>query len=238
LAIISNLSRLMAFIAVEAVVCASFAEAVGAGEVDVLLFGSLDAGAAQFVTVGAKLGLESLERDGFVALASLGGGRRAERGAEGPRQRYTTGSAAVFGYQWFFDWGVIAAYAGPEIAADMLIDARGFVPSSPRAGLRLHGEFWARPSEATLVQGSIVAGSARESLWFRVAWGYRLWGAYLGPEAGAYTDTTGYRKWTLGLHGTDFDVSRFSARISVGLQTESGRRTGAPYVSISAWTPW
>ncbi|WP_010683072.1 cellulose biosynthesis protein BcsS [Methylobacterium mesophilicum] len=230
--------RFATFIAIEAIACASVNEAVSAGEVDALLFGSLDAGAAQYLTLGAKLGLDSLDRDGFVALASVGGGRRVERVTEGPRQRYTAGSAAVFGYQWFFDWGVIAAYAGPEVTADMLVGVKGFIPSSPYAGLRLQGEIWVRPSEATLVQGSAVAGSARDSLWVRVAWGYRLWGAYLGPEVGAYGDATGYRKWALGLHGTDFDVSRFSARLSVGLQTESGRRTAAPYVSLSAWTPW
>lgn len=213
------------------------AAAVRAGEIDALLFGSLDAGAAQFLTVGAKLGLDALEREGFVALASLGGGRRDERAGAGPRQRYTVGGATVVGYQWFFDWGVAAAYAGPEIAMEMLADGRGLTPLPAQYGLRLHGEIWARPSETTLLQAALVAGSARESLWIRVAGGYRLWGAYLGPEVSAYVDATGYAKWNFGLHGTDFDLGRFSARVSVGLQTESGRRTACPYMTLSVWTP-
>jgi hypothetical protein len=217
------------------VVCAA---AVSAGEVDTLLFGSLDAGAAHFVTLGAKRGLESLDHDGFVALASVGGGRRDESSSGVSRRRYTAGAAAVFGYQWLFDWGVAAIYAGPEITTEIVTDGHGFVPLPCQPGLRLHGEVWARPTEMTLVQATAVAGSARDSLWMRVAGGYRLWGAYLGPEVSAYLDATGYQKWNFGLHGTDFDVGRFSARVSVGLQAESGGRRASPYVALSVWTPW
>ena len=52
--------------------------AVCAGEIDTLLFGSLDAGAASFLTVGAKIAFEKLDRPGFAVLASAGGGRRSE----------------------------------------------------------------------------------------------------------------------------------------------------------------
>ena len=218
--------------------CISDMCAADAGEIDALLFGSLDAGAAQFLTTGVKLGFSPLDQEGFVALASLGGGRRDESGSGYPRQRYTIGAAAVLGYQWFFAWGVVAAFVGPEIAAEMVVDRRGVATLPLQPGLRLQGELWSRPTEMTLVQATAVAGSARESLWVRVAGGYHLWGAYLGPEIGAYVDETGYRKWNLGLHGTDFDVGRFSTRVSVGLQKESGRRTASPYLAVSIWTPW
>ena len=234
----SWIRRVAAHIACDIAGCLAFAAAVGAGEIDTLMFGSLDAGAAQFLTVGAKFGFGSLDREGFAALASGGGGRRAERGDDGPRQRFTIGAAVVVGYQWFFDWGVVGAYAGPEIATEMLVDRRGLAPLPLQPGLRLQGELWARPTEETLVQATAVAGSARESLWLRVAGGYRVWGAYLGPEIGGYIDATGYQKRALGVHGTDFDAGRFSARVSVGIQTESGRRGAAPYLALSVWTPW
>lgn len=223
------------------------AGAAPAGEIDALLFGSLDAGAATFVTVGAKLTLGPLDRDGFAMLASVGGGRRDERGgcACAPRggydlalTRYTAIGAAVFGYQWFFDWGVVAAFAGPEGTMETLTDGHGFAADPARFGLRLHGEVWARPTQDTLLQATAVAGSARDSAWGRLAWGYKLWETYLGPEVSAYTDTTGYRKWNLGLHATDFAFGAYSFRVSAGVQTETGVRRMSPYVGLSVWTPW
>lgn len=217
---------------------AAYPTAICAGEIDTLLFGSLDAGASTFLTIGAKAALGSLDRDGFVALASLGGGRRHEHGSEGPRQRYTASAAAVFGYQWMFDWGVVAAYAGPEAVMEMLIDGLGPSALPARSGLRLHGEVWARPTEATLLQATAVAGSTRDSVWARLAWGYDLWGAYIGPELAGYTDATGYRKMSLGLHATDFALGRYSFRVSAGLQSETGRRAACPYLTLAVWSPW
>lgn len=217
-------------------VCSSIA--ADGGELDTLLFGSLDAGAASFATAGVKLGLPTLARDGAVALVSLGGGRQGERGSDGSRHRYTALGGVVLGYQWFFDWGVVGVFAGPEVTAEMLAGSRGPTLLPTRAGLRLHGEIWARLTEATLVQGTLVAGTARDSVWARAAWGYRLWGAYLGPEASLYTDATGYRKWNLGLHGTDFTLSRYSMRVSAGLQGETSRQGAGPYVALAVWSPW
>lgn len=220
---------------------------VGASEIDALVFGSFDAGAATFVSAGVKLGLGPLDHEGFAMLASVGGGRRDERGgcACAPQggydlalTRYTVNGAAVFGYQWFFDWGVVAAYAGPEGTRDLLTDGRALAALPSRFGLRLHGEMWARPTENTLLQTTLIAGSARDSAWGRLAWGYKLWDTYLGPEASLYTDYTGYRKLNFGLHATDFSISRYSFRVSAGMQTETNARRVSPYVALSVWTPW
>ncbi|MCJ2057665.1 cellulose biosynthesis protein BcsS [Methylobacterium sp. J-048] len=214
------------------------ASAVG-GEIDALLFGSLDAGAATFLTVGAKLGLGPLDHDGFVALTSVGSGRQRERGDFGlPRTRYAFSAAAVLGYQWFFDWGVAAIFSGPEGSIEMLVDPRALAALPAAYGLRLHGEIWARPTENTLLQATAILGSTRSSLWTRLAWGYRAWGAHIGPEVSVYGDETGYRKWNLGLHATDFAIARYSFRVSAGLQTESGRRRASPYVALAVWSPW
>ncbi|MCJ2124425.1 cellulose biosynthesis protein BcsS [Methylobacterium sp. J-077] len=215
------------------------APAAYGGEIDALLFGSLDAGAATFLTVGAKLGFGPLDQDGFVILTSVGSGRQRERGDGGlPRTRYTFSAATVLGYQWFFDWGTAAIFSGPEGAMEVLADQRALAALPAAYGLRLHGEIWARPTENTFLQATAIAGSTRDSLWTRLAWGYRAWGAYLGPEVSVYGDATGYRKWNLGLHGTDFAVARYNFRVSAGLQTESGRRSASLYVALAVWSPW
>lgn len=217
----------------------------GAGEIDTLLFGSLDAGAASFLTVGAKVAFDKLDRPGFAVLASAGGGRRSE-GACGCApfpdatrlSRYTALGAALAGYQWFAEWGVVALYAGPEGSVEILTDGRSLAALPVQWGLRLHGEVWARPSDETLVQATAILGSARDSAWSRLALGYRAWSAYLGPEASLYVDGTGYTKWNLGLHATDFAFGRYSFRLSGGVQIESSETRPSPYVALSVWTPW
>lgn len=216
-----------------------------AGELDALLFGSLDAGAATFFSAGAKLAPGPLDRTGFIALASVGGGRRNEIAcgcASSPvairLSRYTALGAALVGYQWVSDWGVMAIHAGPEGSVEALTDGRDLAILPVRAGVRLHGEIWARPTEETLVQATAILGSARDSAWTRLGLGYRVWDTYLGPEASLYADRTGYAKWNFGLHATDFAFGRYSFRLSAGVQIESSERLASPYVALSVWTPW
>ncbi len=52
---------------------------VAAKDLDMLLFGSLDAGRATFSTSGAKIGLDSVEREGVLGLLTVGEGVRRER---------------------------------------------------------------------------------------------------------------------------------------------------------------
>ena len=209
-----------------------------------ILFGSLDAGRSTFVTAGAKLAVDRADRDGIVALASLGGGYRFERGPVGMAlnaptiTRTTWIASAVAGYQIVRGWGAVAAFVGPEASVQALSggSAAGALPV--RYGLRLHGEAWIRPTDATLATGTLILGSTRTSAYARASWGYRLWGAYLGPEATLYADATGYRKWGVGLHATDFALGRVGLRVSIGCEGETGRRGLGAYGALAAWTPW
>jgi hypothetical protein len=185
------------------------------------------------VTTGAKVALDRIDREGFVALASLGGQRRRE----GPVIRDSAIAAVVLGYQWFRDWGVVAAHLGPEVSMEVVSGCGCVQALPPRFGLRLHGEVWARPTDDTLLTATLVTGTLRMSAWGRLAWGYRAAGAYLGPEAALYLDETGYRKWNLGLHATDFAVGRFGLRLSAGLQLAGDGEPG-PYLGLTVWTPW
>ncbi|KQT20089.1 hypothetical protein ASG40_02085 [Methylobacterium sp. Leaf399] len=208
-----------------------------------VIFGSLEAGPSGFVTVGAKVAADRIDRDGFVALASLGTGRRGERGPSlaGARPtiltRWTMLGAALAGYQWGADWGVVALFAGPEGSIESLSGPGGaaFLPARP--GLRIHGEVWARPSEDTLLTATLILGSARGHAWGRLSYGWRAWGASVGPEAALYVDETGYRKTSLGLHATDLEVGDLRCRVSAGVLMESGRASAGPYVSLTLWRP-
>lgn len=235
--------RAGAFVLIGAATCPIPAVRASDDAVSALIFGSLDAGPSVFATAGVKLALDRIDREGFAILASGGTGNRSERGptaqAGGPARamRRTTLGAALFGYQWFQDWGVVAAYAGPEGSVEALSCACGTRTLPARLGLRLHGEVWARPSEATLVNATLILGSARGDLWARLAYGDRFDGVYLGPELSVYGDGTGYRKWSFGLHATDLAFGDLRFRISGGYLVETQTQRGSPYVAVSAWMP-
>lgn len=239
----SRAVRAVAFFLIGAFTCPIPAVRASDRAVSALIFGSLDAGPSVFVTGGVKLALDRIDREGFAILASAGTGSRSERGptaqAGGPARvmRQTTLGAALFGYQWFQDWGVVAAYAGPEGSMEALSCGCGTRTLPARLGLRLHGEVWARPSETTLVNATLIVGSARGDLWTRIAYGTRIGGAYLGPEIAVYGDATGYRKWSFGLHATDLAFGDLRLRVSGGYLVETQTQGGSPYVAVSAWMP-
>ncbi|WP_286158931.1 cellulose biosynthesis protein BcsS [Methylobacterium sp. Leaf456] len=204
-----------------------------------VLFSSLEAGASTFSTSGAKVAFDRFDRDGPVVLVSGGGGMRLEGGGRLPvLVRTTLLGAALGGYQFVRPWGVVTVLAGPELSAEMLTGAGGAVMLPLRRGLRLHGEVWARPTESTLATATVILGSARNDAWARLSWGFSMFGAYLGPEAAAYLDRTGYRKWSLGLHATDYAFGGYRFRLSAGCQFEgqaNGRARPGPYLGLAIW---
>ncbi|MBD8905755.1 cellulose biosynthesis protein BcsS [Methylorubrum zatmanii] len=202
-----------------------------------VLFGSLDAGASVFSASGAKIAFDRFERDGPVALVSAGGGLRLEGGAGAPiLVRTTTLGAALGGYQFIREWGAVTVFAGPEASWEMLAGTGGQGALPVRMGLRLHGEVWARPSQDTLTTATVILGSARGDAYARLSWGYALFGAYLGPEFALYGDRTDYRKWSVGLHATDYAFGGYRFRLSVGCQIETPRDRLGPTLSFAIWS--
>lgn len=202
-----------------------------------VLFGSMEAGASTFSAAGAKLVFDRFDRDGPVALVTAGGGVRPEGGGRAPvLMRFTALGAALGGYQFIREWGAATLFAGPEASWEAL-SGPGFVQALPlRAGLRLHGEVWARPTESTLATATVILGSARGDAYARLSWGAALFGAYLGPEAAVYGDRTDYRKWSVGLHVTDYAMGGYRFRLSAGGQLETPLNQWSPYVSLAVWS--
>ncbi|GEP01392.1 cellulose biosynthesis protein BcsS [Methylobacterium haplocladii] len=211
--------------------------------VSTVLFGSMDTGTSVFAGGGFKAAPERVDREGFAILGMVGAGARREQapalvnGTLPTLVRITGLAALLGGYQFFFDWGVLGLFAGPEASVETLTGNGGFGVAETRFGARLQGELWARPSENTLTTVTVVLGSARWDAYGRVSAGYRLFGAYLGPEAAAYADRTGYGRFNLGLHATDFGFGAFRFRLSAGCSYESETRRLGPYLAVAGWVP-
>jgi hypothetical protein len=203
----------------------------------------MDAGPSLFASSGFKAAPDRIDREGFAMLAVVGAGARLEKGPASavgalPTLVRTTGLAALLGgYQFFFDWGVLGLFAGPEGSVETLMGGGGFGPVETRFGGRLQGELWARPSENTLATVTVVMGSARWDAYGRISAGYRLLGAYVGPEATAYADRTDYGRFSLGAHATDFGFGAFRFRVSGGYAYERETQRMGPYLSVAGWVP-
>lgn len=207
------------------------------GALRTVLFGSLDAGASAFSSGGAKIAFDRFDRDGPVVLVTAGGGVRPENGLRTPALvRITALGAALGGYQFVRDWGAVSVFAGPEASWEALSGGGGLQALPVRVGLRLHGELWARPSEATLVTATVILGTARGDAYARLSWGTALFGAYLGPEVAVYGDRTDYRKWSVGLHATDYGFGGYRLRLSAGCQFETPLDEAGPYLSLAIWS--
>lgn len=221
----------------------AFPSTASASELDVLVFGSLEGGTSAFLTAGLKIAPKSSPYDGPVMLVSVGGGAGIDRlacGCTAPHAQghYAATASAVFGYQWTSPEGVIAAFVGPEATLDGYDPGTIAFHRDSEAGLRVQGEAWLHPSEATLMQATLIAGTAKESIWARLAWGYAAWSAYFGPEASLYADTTGYAKVSFGLHLTGLSFAAATFRVSAGATYEPRDRRLSPYFGLTAWRPW
>lgn len=215
-------------------------QGAGAGDLDLLVFSSADAGTSPFITSGLKLARQD---GGPALLISAGGGTHMEMsstvtGARVDLRRTVATAAAVFGYQWFGEAGAVGIFAGPEASYTTLAGDGGIQDRTIRSGLRVQQENWLRPTEETLVQTTVVAGTTRRSVWARLAGGARLGEGYVGPEATLYADATGYRKWTFGLHATDYVLAGRHLRVSIGGQVVPDASRVYPYVGLALWDAW
>lgn len=200
-------------------------------------FASVDAGRSVFVTVGLKQSLVGpLDRQGFVAMETVGYGLTRERSDQPgvSLYRHTLQTSSLIGYQFSFGNAFVSAFLGPELNWEQVTENWTVQRwSEPSVGARIQGELWAHPTPDTLLTASVVAGSARGSLWSRGSAGIRLWGhMFIGPEATFYATDT-YREYRVGGHLTGASLGRVDFRVSAGVQNQDDERRSSPYVGVA-----
>lgn len=127
-------------------------------------FASIDVGRSIFVSAGLKQSLTGpLDRQGYVAMETLGYGLTRERGDSGAAAslyRHTLQTSSLVGYQFSTHGVFLSAFIGPELTWEQVTDD-GLVDrwSQPRLGARVQGELWAHPTTDTLLTASVVAGT-------------------------------------------------------------------------------
>ena len=164
--------------------------------ISAILFGSLDAAPSGFATAGAKIAFDRVDREGFVVLASVGAGRRAETGpsldgrSSPSLMRWTIAGQRPRRPSMVYRLGRDRTLCGTRrihggaVRVRRIGDSAGSVrASSPRRGL-------GPPHRRDAPHRDVILGSAHGHAWGRLSYGVRVWGAYLGPEAALYADET------------------------------------------------
>lgn len=203
-------------------------------------FASLDVGRSVFLTTGLKQSLSGpLDREGYVAMETLGYGLTQERGNPSVAAgvyRHTLQTSSLVGYQFSVRNVFLSAFVGPELTWQQVTVGSAVERwSEPRLGARLQGELWAHPTRDTLLTASVVAGTTQGSVWGRGSAGLRLWrDLYVGPEASFYVTET-YRETRIGGHVTGASLGRIDLRVSAGVQNQDDDRRSSPYVGLAGY---
>jgi hypothetical protein len=172
-----------------------------ADEARTLFFAGLDSGHSLHGHMGFKRMLGGLlDRSGFVAMGIIGAGGRQDGGG------HPIEAGFLGGYQWALPRLHAGLFLGPEVES-----SRGL-----RAGARVQGEIWARPTDDTLLTVTLIAGSARPQVWGRVSAGYRLWDdVHFGPEVSLKHERS-WSEWRAGIHLTGPQLAGVTWRLSAG----------------------
>jgi hypothetical protein len=173
-----------------------------ADEARTVFFAGLDSGHSLHGHMGFKRMLGgSLDRSGFVAMGIIGAGGRQDGGG------HPIEAGFLGGYQWALPRLHAGLFLGPEVES-----SRGL-----RAGARVQGEIWARPTDDTLLTVTLIAGSARPQVWGRVSAGYRLWDdVHFGPEGLLLSTNGSWRNGAPGIHLDRPAACRVTWRLAAG----------------------
>lgn len=204
-----------------------------------VFFGSLDGGSSSgFASAGFKAALNGrLDEPGWFVMGTAGAGTYRYRTLAVPGGEVTGWSseaALMIGRQWRFGPTIVGLFLGPEFQHQSLDPPDpGNSDRGARFGLRGQAEFWSHPTEATLVYGTLVAGSVGR-VWARLAAGARIHErVFVGPELTAYANAT-YNETRFGAHATGVALGPLTLRLSGGLVLTGDGDTGA-YGGLSGY---
>lgn len=135
--------------------------------------------------------------------------------------------AALAGYEWVWREAKLAGFVGLSVRNTSLSVAD---PANPVVGTSygLKGalDFYARPSERTMVQAHGSFSTNDMAYFGRVKAGYRLSGnIYLGPEV-AVLGNDFYNQFRIGAHLTGLQLGPIQASLSAGYQYDREQKSG------------
>lgn len=187
----------------------SFAKATGTAAV-----------AGTLAESGARVRVEGLGGT-YGYRASTGGVVHGEQ-AEG---------SALAGYEWVWRDAALAGYVGLNLRDDILSRPDPGRDAGLAPGLKTIAEFYARPTEATMVHAYGSYSTAHNAYYARMRGGFALpWGGYVGPEAAVLGDDF-YNQWRVGAHLSAIQFGPVQVGVAVGYLRDRVQKGGV-YTSL------
>lgn len=202
----------------------------------ITMFGSAEADShTVFAGGGLKWQPASFQKDGYAVMVSAGHSWWREWQHFVPLREeniYTTRASALFGRDFHIGGGTLGVYAGAEYIRESAFDPFALrLRSSGRMGIRMQMDWWQKFGDAALLTANISAGSVKQEIWARAAYGFAVGSyGYIGPEISmshSRRDTI----WRAGLHWAEIPLWGFRFRLAGGIGHQRGK-TGA-YLSIA-----
>lgn len=138
------------------------------------------------------------------------------------------------GWRFTGDWGLATFYAGLGVETRRLSPALPDPAIGTRAGPAIALDAWLKPAERISVQLFATAATPFSAAALRLAPGYEVTtGIHVGPEA-TLSAHHGTLRTRLGAHVTGLTFGPLGIRLSAGLATDRGGRSGA-YGGIALW---
>jgi hypothetical protein len=183
-----------------------------------------------FANVGGTVAVDgSLRQSGARIKVDAMAGTYEYKAASGAKiQADQIEGSAMLGYEWIWREAKLAGYIGLSLRNTGLSanDPDNQVVGTSY-GLKTAVDFYARPTEKTMVSayGSITTNDKAYFTRFRA--GYRVGeGVYLGPEV-AFLGNDFYNQWRAGIHLTGLALGPVQTSISAGYLYDRDQKGGA-----------
>lgn len=171
---------------------------------------------AYLAVTGAPMG--DLAQSGARVRVEGSFGRHGEIGPGGVAvDRDQTEGAALIGYEQVWQNATLGGFIGLNARSD---DNAARLPGSTAgdvvAGVKAALQFYAKPTENTMVQAYGSYATSRNAYYGRVSGGYMLTpGTYVGPEIAVLGDDL-FSQWRVGAHVTGMQLGSVQLGLSAG----------------------
>lgn len=136
--------------------------------------------------------------------------------------------AALAGYAWVWPDAVLSAFVGLNVRHNALSRVDLPTPSATgtEVGVKTALDFYARPSERTMVHATGSYSTTFDAYYGRIRAGFAAFsGGYLGPEVAVLGDDF-YSQWRVGAHLTGMQVGALQFGVAAGYLHDRARKGG------------
>lgn len=194
---------------------------------------------SQFAAVSATIAPErTLTTSGSrIRIEGLAGSYKFDSTGTGPQTRGNQVEGALLGgYEWLSRRSSFATYGGLAVRNSTFSDTLpGHAADGTKVGFKGVLEYYARPSDRTMLSAYGSYSTNFNAYYTRLRWGVTPFGGFfVGPEVAALGDDY-FQEWRVGAHLTALQIGPLQFGVSGGyLMNKAGRSGGYGTLDVRA----